>query len=222
MNRATRTFLRLAVHLVHLVSSLMGDDIAGKRVRRLALRAMGARIGHRSFLNGGGYFSWPAHLRVGDHVFVNRNCYFDLETTVTLSDNSQVGHGASFITTTHEVGPSTRRCGAHSAQPIHVGEGAWIGANVMVLSGVTIGAGAIVAAAALVTKDVAPNTLVAGVPARFVRALPLAGEERARRPTVEGAPATEADQDHEAAAGRNGACVVDIDGPRRNRESRRA
>ena len=69
------------------------------------------------------------------------------------------------MTGSHQTGPSERRAGAGTAKEIVVESGCWIGARVLVLGGVTIGAGSIVAAGAVVTRDVAPNTLVAGVPA---------------------------------------------------------
>lgn len=171
MNRATRTLARVAVHAAHVVSSAVGDDVVSKRVRRATLRALGARFGRRAFLHGGGYVSQPWHLTLGDGVFVNRNCYFDLEAPVTIERGATVGHGVSFVTTVHEIGPSSHRAGAHGSRAIRVGEGAWVGANATVLPGVHIGRGAVVAAGATVARDVEPDTLVAGVPARPVRRL---------------------------------------------------
>ena len=171
MNRATRTLARVAVHAAHVVSTAVGDDVVSKRVRRATLRALGARFGRRAFLHGGGYVSQPWHLSLGDGVFVNRNCYFDLEAAVTIERGATIGHGVSFVTTVHEIGPSSHRAGAHGSRAICVGEGAWVGANATLLPGVRIGRGAVVAAGALVARDVEADTLVAGVPARPVRRL---------------------------------------------------
>lgn len=171
MNRTTRTLLRVAVHACHLVSSAVGDDVVSKRIRRAALRALGARFGHKAFLHGGSYVSQPWRLTLGDHVFVNRDCYFDLEAPVTIASEATVGHGVAFVTTVHEIGPSRHRAGEHSSRPIGVGRGAWVGANATILPGVHIGDGAVVAAGAVVTRDVPRDTLVAGVPATVVRSL---------------------------------------------------
>ena len=74
-------------------------------------------------------------------------------------------------TGTHEVGPAVQLCGPGLTQPIKIGDGCWLGARVTVLGGVEIGAGCVIAAGALVNKDVPPNELWSGVPARFIRKL---------------------------------------------------
>jgi acetyltransferase-like isoleucine patch superfamily enzyme len=82
-----------------------------------------------------------------------------------------VGPGVYFITGTHRIGSHTQRAGPVIAAPIRVGDGVWIGARAILLPGVTVGAGAIVAAGAVVTRDVPADTLVAGVPAQVKRSL---------------------------------------------------
>ncbi len=111
-------------------------------------------------------------LCAGDNCFVNRNCYFDLEGKITLGDDVVIGHGSTFITTHHEIGPSSRRAGATVGRAIEIHSGTWIGANVIILPGVTIGSGAIVAAGAVVSKSVPANSLAAGIPAKVVRTVP--------------------------------------------------
>ncbi len=75
------------------------------------------------------------------------------------------------ITSTHEIGPHQYRAGKDTTRPITIGDGVWIGARAVVLPGVTIGNGSIVAAGAVVNRPVGSNVLVAGVPARFVKHL---------------------------------------------------
>jgi len=172
MSPLARTFLRLVVHAAYLTSNALGDDWMSKRLRLVVLRACGAQFGPGTAIHGGTYLTQPWHLRVGRGCFVNRNCYFDLESPVFLGDQVTIGHGTTLVTTHHEMGPSWKRAGATIGRSIAVHDGAWLGANVTVLPGVTIGAGAVVAAGALVTRDVLPNSLVAGVPARKLRTLP--------------------------------------------------
>jgi maltose O-acetyltransferase len=81
----------------------------------------------------------------------------------------------------HEMGPSASRCGRLVAAPIEVGDGVWLASRVTILPGVAVGKGAVVAAGAVVTHDVAPDTLVAGVPARFVRDLDKETPPRSQR-----------------------------------------
>ncbi|NTV62282.1 MAG: hypothetical protein HGA65_01930, partial [Oscillochloris sp.] len=71
----------------------------------------------------------------------------------------------------HEIGPHAHRGGRLIPRPVVIEDGVWIGAGALILPGVTIGAGAIVGAGALVTKSVAPDTVVGGVPARVIRTL---------------------------------------------------
>ncbi len=87
-----------------------------------------------------------------------------------------MGHGVTFITASHILGPSENRSnhvvkGLISSKDITVKKGAWIAANATIQPGVTIGEGAVVMTGAVVTKDVAPNTLVAGVPAKLIKTL---------------------------------------------------
>ncbi|MFD2134657.1 acyltransferase [Novosphingobium resinovorum] len=110
-------------------------------------------------------------MRIGHNAFINRNVYFDLNSHVSIGDRVYVANHVRFITTNHEIGDRNQQSPIRPA-PIVVGDGAWIGANAIILPGVHIGNGSVVAAGAVVTRDVPENSLVAGVPARIVRTLP--------------------------------------------------
>jgi maltose O-acetyltransferase len=97
--------------------------------------------------------------------------YIDLGADVRIGNGVSVGHHVTLLTMDHEMGPSAGRCGQLVAAPITLGDGVWLASRVTILPGVTVGKGAVVAAGAVVTHDVAPDTLVAGVPARCVREL---------------------------------------------------
>ncbi|WP_175415881.1 acyltransferase [Curtobacterium sp. SGAir0471] len=90
---------------------------------------------------------------------------------IELGENVSVGPGATFLTSTHQVGGRDARAGSVVLAPIRVGSGAWIGARVVVLPGVTIGPGAVIAAGSVVTEDCVGHSLHAGVPARFKKFL---------------------------------------------------
>ena len=92
---------------------------------------------------------------------------------VTIGRNVALANRVSLLTSGHEMDDPRARAGRRVLAPVVVEDGAWLGANVTVLPGVTIGAGAVVAAGSLVRADVPPHTLWAGVPARFIRELPL-------------------------------------------------
>lgn len=169
--RVANTLRKVAVHVVNSLSDLVGDDLASRAVRRVLLRMAGATVPHSADLAGGTYFSRPRNLWVGERCFVNRRCYLDLHDEITIEADVVIGHGTTIVTSVHTVGPAGRRAGVVLGRPVVIEAGSWLGANVTVLPGVTVGAGSIVAAGAMVTKDVVPNTVVAGVPARLVRHL---------------------------------------------------
>jgi len=104
-------------------------------------------------------------------VFINRGCYFDLSAVVHLGKGCTVGHGVTFITANHRLGPPEHRAGEVYASGITVGVGVWIGANAIILPGVQVGKGAVIGAAAVVTRDIPANCLVTGVPARIAKEL---------------------------------------------------
>jgi acetyltransferase-like isoleucine patch superfamily enzyme len=167
--RLARDWYLLLTHLVHLVSRLVGDDRLSWRLRRRVLQTYGWQIGAGTHIDGPGYAY--GRVIIGAHCYINRDCYFDGETLITIGDRVAVGPGVYFITGTHRMGPHTQRAGVLIAAPIRVGDGAWIGARAILLPGVTVGAGAVVAAGAVVMKDVPADTLVAGVPAQMKRNL---------------------------------------------------
>jgi maltose O-acetyltransferase len=172
MGPVERTVAKALAHTAHLASAVLGDDYVGKKIRHAVYRALGADIGRRgTHLHGGTYLSRPGNLTIGDHSFVNRRCYLDLEGPVVIGDHVTIGHGVTIITTTHDLGPSRRRAGAIGVDGVVIGEGCWIGANATILPGVTVEPGAVVAAGAMVTTDVPANTMVGGVPARDIRVL---------------------------------------------------
>ena len=86
---------------------------------------------------------------------------------MTIGDGCQIGHNVVFATLNHRLEPEERK--STYPAPIVLGKNVWIGSNATVLQGVTIGDNAVIAAGAVVTKDVVANTVVGGVPARFIK-----------------------------------------------------
>ncbi|RDI25536.1 DapH/DapD/GlmU-related protein [Lentzea flaviverrucosa] len=114
------------------------------------------------------YSDHGVNIRIGRNVFVNQGCRFNDIGGIEIGDDVMIGPAVSLISSGHPVGPEERRRGVTSA-PIRIGRNVWIGASAMVLQGVTIGEDAVVAAGAVVTRDVPARTLVAGVPAVVLR-----------------------------------------------------
>ena len=109
-------------------------------------------------------------LRVGANVFVNHGCTLNDMGGIEIGDDTMLGPNVSLLTSGHPTAVAERQAGITVA-PIHIGASVWIGAGATVLGGVTAGDAAVVAPGAVVTRDVPPATLVAGVPARALRAL---------------------------------------------------
>lgn len=104
---------------------------------------------------------------VGDRTFINAGCKFQDQGGIHIGCDCLIGHNATLCTINHAQDPDRR--GDMEFRPIRIEDKVWLGANVTVLPGVTIGEGAIVAAGAVVTKDVAPRIIVGGVPAKFIK-----------------------------------------------------
>ena len=103
-------------------------------------------------------------------MFINHGCTINDLGGVTIGDDVMVGPNVQIISSGHPTDPGRRRSEVVVAE-IRIERGVWIGAGATVLQGVHVGEDAVVAAGAVVTRDVAPRTLVAGVPARVVKAL---------------------------------------------------
>lgn len=111
------------------------------------------------------YFDYGAYTHFGRGTFVNHGCYFMDGGTIHIGENVFVGPFCGFYTAFHPINYVDRNKGLERALPIVIGDNCWFGANVSVMQGVTIGAGCIIAAGSVVTKDIPENCLVAGVPA---------------------------------------------------------
>lgn len=164
----------LRLPLATALSGLL-PDLVGNRLRARAFRLAGVDLGWSTTIGGrlsiGGATGAQRRVTVGVRCWINAGCYFDASDQITIGDNVAIAQHVVLLTQTHEVGPAYRRAGALRTAPIVIGDGCWLGARSVVLPGITIGAGSIVAAGAVVTRDVPPDTVVAGVPARPIKEL---------------------------------------------------
>ena len=115
------------------------------------------------------YTDFGKNITIGRHVFINACCHFQDHGGVTLGDGCQIGHNVVFATLNHGIAPGDR---VHTyPAPIVLGKNVWVGSNATILQGVTVGDNAIIAAGAVVTKDVPADTIVGGVPAKVIRGI---------------------------------------------------
>lgn len=115
------------------------------------------------------YADFAKNIHVGKNVFINSGCHFQAQGGITIDDGALIGHSVVFATLNHSFSPANRQTLIPAA--ITVGKNVWIGSNSTILPGVTIGDNAIVAAGAVVTKDVPQNSVVGGVPAKIIKTI---------------------------------------------------
>ena len=107
------------------------------------------------------------NIHLGKNVFINAGCKFQDQGGITIGDNVLIGHNVVMATLNHNE--DVKKRGNLIPAPINIGNDVWIGSNATILSGVSVGDGAIIAAGAVVTKDVKAKTIVGGVPAKYIR-----------------------------------------------------
>ena len=138
-----------------------------EEVRNLLSRLFGKTVDESFRVFPPFYTDFGKNITVGKNVFINACCHFQDHGGVSLGDGCQIGHNAVFATLNHGLAPEDRQ--TTYPAPITLGKNVWVGSNSTILQGVTIGDNAVVAAGAVVTKDVPENTIVGGVPARIIR-----------------------------------------------------
>jgi acetyltransferase-like isoleucine patch superfamily enzyme len=109
------------------------------------------------------------HIKIGKNVFINHACSFLDLGGITIEDDVLIGPRVNLTTENHPVDPTKRKY--LDLKSILIKRNAWIGAGATILPGVTIGENSIVAAGAVVNKDVPGNTIVGGVPAKILKAI---------------------------------------------------
>lgn len=161
---------------------------AGRRLRPTVLRLFGFDIGRGTVMLSTptitGHGSLHKLLKIGNYCWFNTGVMFDLGAEITIADKASLGQDVVLMTNSHYLGDTARRSGPMVSEPITVEGGAWLGTRSTILPGVTVGEGAVVAAGAMVTEDVAPHTVVGGVPAKLIRKL-SGGQEEMHRATGE-------------------------------------
>lgn len=113
------------------------------------------------------YTDFGQNIHVGRNVFINACCQFQDQGGIFIGDDCLIGHSVVMATLNHGLKPSERQSLTH--KPIRIGRDVWIGAHATILGGVVIGDNAVVAAGAVVNRDVPADTVVGGVPARVIK-----------------------------------------------------
>ena len=156
---------------LHAVSAIQACPFWPNRLRVELLRRWGMQIAAGTEIGPRCHFSGPGVI-LGE-CFLNREVQLDASgtATITIGEGCELGPGTMLTTSHHEIGPASRRSGVAAPRSIVIERGCWLGARVLVLPGVTVGAGCVLAAGCVANRDCEPNGLYAGVPARRIRDL---------------------------------------------------
>ena len=139
-------------------------------IRALFSELIGKKVDDSFLLIPPFYATGGADTRIGRNVFVNQNCTFYDLGGLDIGDDVMIGPNVSLITSGHPIEPSRRRAFT-IAKPIVIERNVWVATGATIIGGVTVGENSVVAAGSVVTKNVPPNTLVGGNPARVIRSI---------------------------------------------------
>jgi acetyltransferase-like isoleucine patch superfamily enzyme len=160
--------VKRAMTITAALNRLTYDDL--NEVRALFSELIGKQLDDSFSLIPPFYTTGGVDINIGRNVFINQNCTFYDLGGLDIADDVMIGPNVSIITSGHPIEPSRRREGV-IAKPIVIERNVWIAAGATIIGGVTVGENSVIAAGSVVTKDVPPNTLVGGNPARVIRSI---------------------------------------------------
>ena len=156
-----------AAEAQRITSQINGCFHTPEELRALMTELTGNEPGEGFCLFPPIYADFGKNLFFGKNVFVNSGCCFQDQGGIYIGDHCLIGHQVVFATLNHMLDP-IRRASMKPA-PIRLGKNVWVGSHATILAGVTVGDNAVIAAGAVVAKDVPANTVVGGVPARVIK-----------------------------------------------------
>lgn len=159
------------LHAVKGCQKLEAVDPLDREGKEKAIRELFGKVGKNPNILSGFHCDNGKNIEVGDEFLANYNVVILDVAKVKMGNNVWIGPNTLLATVNHPMTPGGRRKHLGIAKPITVGNDVWMGGNVTVLPGVTIGNNVVIAAGAVVTRDVPDNSLVAGVPAKKIREL---------------------------------------------------
>lgn len=164
-NRISRKFIMLNFNFLLFMANGPVGNFPCRRLRQSLYRFLGAKIGACSVLNMKQYLFHPKGLTIGQYSHINRGCILDARGGINIGNSVSISYNTMLLSGGHDYNSPNFR---GKFFPIDIADYAWIGAGATILQNVKIGRGAVVCAGAVVTKDVEPLAIVAGVPARRI------------------------------------------------------
>lgn len=164
-----RVMHELAQEALKITAELNNAYHPPEEIRALFSALIGKPVGEGFSLFPPFHTDCGKNITVGKNVFINACCCFQDQGGISIGDGALIGHGVVLATINHGFPPDGR--GDNYPAPIVIGRNVWIGSHATILPGVTIGDGAIVAAGAVVNRDVPPNVIAGGVPAKVIKSV---------------------------------------------------
>ncbi len=166
--RAVRTYLE------DILISAQSSTLVPIFFRKFVLRFMGVSVADGCYLNSNIRFH-KLNISFGNRCIVGHGVFFDASGQILIGDHVAIGPLTAILSATHQVMPSIFRRDQAQVDLLNtvIERGCWIGARAVILPGVRIGEGCVIAAGSIVNRDCLPNGLYAGVPAKRVKDLPV-------------------------------------------------
>ena len=164
-----KAFHAFSQEALKLTAELNGCYHEPAEVRRLMSKLTASEIDDTFGLFPPFHTDCGKNLKIGRRVFINAGCQFQDQGGIEIGDDVLIGPQTIVATLNHDSDPEKR--GGMIPKPVRICNKVWLGARVTICPGVTIGEGAIVGAGSVVTKDVPPRTVVAGVPAKAIKTI---------------------------------------------------
>ena len=160
-----------SIHGKEIIQKINNTPIEEKETIVALERQVFGKTGDNLYVTPPFQVDYGRHVEIGNNFYANMDCIFLDVNKIKIGNNVMVGPRVSFYTAGHPIDPQIRIEELEFGLPITVEDNVWIGGNATILPGVTIGKNSIIAAGAVVTKDVAANTIVGGNPAQLIRAI---------------------------------------------------
>ena len=155
-----------------LIISLLWPSKLNNLIKTNLLRIRGAKIGRNVIIYQNVFIDVPKNIEIGDNVVISHGVIITCSGGVTIEKNSMIGYHAKILSANHIIPVELEkpiRFSGHSFKRVKISENVWVGANAVILPGTEIAKGSVIAAGAVVPKDVEPYTIVGGIPAKVIK-----------------------------------------------------
>lgn len=175
-----KVYRELCQEAVRICMEMNNQYHTPEEIREIMSRLTGKPIDGMFRLYPPFYADFGKNITIGKEVFINSGCHLQDQGGIEIGDGAMIGHNVVIATVNHDLDPANNRKNHYT--PVKIGSHVWIGSNATILPGVTIGDWAVVAAGAVVTKDVPELTVAGGVPARVLKTIRNCSEQVGAEP----------------------------------------